>query len=378
MRIQIITSSYPKNNKDASGTAGLFVRDFADILTKQGHFVVVQPIARKSSYSDKNKKIIIDSIPWEGGDQELASMRLNLKNIFSIFQLLIYGTSHALKANKKYKIDYVIAMWAVPSGIFSYFIKKKLGTPFDVWALGSDIWKIKRIPLLGNWLLKIIAHNANHTMADGVILANEFEKISGKKCIFLPTSRKIPLKLKEKVSRSSKKINLLFVGRYHTNKGPDILIEAINLLPKKIQKRIALNFYGLGPLKSNLEKMVDKYRLNSVITINNSINLAPLIKEFSFTHYLVIPSRIESIPVIFSDAIQSGTAVISTPVGDLKNLISKYSCGVCSDYISPESLALSIKEACQKQPHEFNPGIKNVQALFDSTQIVNKWLKLAK
>ena len=56
-------------------------------------------------------------------------------------------------------------------------------TANDLIKIGSDIWRIKKIPLLGNWLLKIIAHNANHTMADGVILANEFKKISGKKCI---------------------------------------------------------------------------------------------------------------------------------------------------------------------------------------------------
>ena len=132
MRIQIITSSYPKNNNDPSGTAGLFVRDFAETLVKKGHIVVVQPIARKSSYSDTNKKIIIEPIPWNGGDQELASMSLNLKNILASIRLLIAGRKNVMDINKKYKIDYVIAMWAVPSGVFEYFIKKKLGLSYDV------------------------------------------------------------------------------------------------------------------------------------------------------------------------------------------------------------------------------------------------------
>ena len=378
MRIQIITSSYPKNNNDPSGTAGLFVRDFAEALVKKGHIVVIQPIARKSSYIDNNKKIIIEPIPWNGGDQELASMSISLKNILASIRLLIAGRKDVIDINKKYKIDYVIAMWAVPSGVFAYFVKKKIGVPYDVWALGSDIWRVRKIPFLGNLILKKIAEKARHRLADGVTLASDFRKISSKECMFLPTSRRIPLRLKLDRSTTLKKINLLFVGRYHPNKGPDMLIEAIKLLPKKYQKKINVNFYGLGPLEVKIKQMVIDYNLTSIIKIHGPINLNSLLKELKIHDYLVIPSRIESIPIIFSDAIQSGTPVITTPVGDLKKLIHKYKCGLCAETVTPESMAKSILNACMIKPIHFNNGIKQAQNVFNISKIADKWLKLSK
>jgi hypothetical protein len=75
MNIQIITSSYPAYPEDPSGTAGLFVRAFALELQKQGHQIVIQPVARKQEYLPESG-LIIDPLPWQGGDRELASLNL--------------------------------------------------------------------------------------------------------------------------------------------------------------------------------------------------------------------------------------------------------------------------------------------------------------
>jgi len=50
MNVQIITSSYPAFPGDAGGTAGLFVQSFAQELARNGHTVIVQPVARKEAY----------------------------------------------------------------------------------------------------------------------------------------------------------------------------------------------------------------------------------------------------------------------------------------------------------------------------------------
>jgi len=39
------------------------------------------------------------------------------------------------------------------------------------------------------------------------------------------------------------------------------------------------------------------------------------------TDYLILPSRIESIPVIFSDSLPAGCPRVATPAGDLPRLI---------------------------------------------------------
>ena len=104
MNIQIITSSYPSNPDDPAATAGLFIRDFALELLRHGHKVIVQPVARKETYQ-ADPGLIIEPIPWDGGDQELASM-----NIFSprnwpvFFKFFLRGRKNTINICQKYGI----------------------------------------------------------------------------------------------------------------------------------------------------------------------------------------------------------------------------------------------------------------------------------
>ena len=196
MRIQIITSSYPANPDDPSGTAGLFVRDFALQLVKEGHYVVVQPVARKGQYV-ADEGIIIEPIPWLGGDQELASLSfVNIWNLWIILNFFWSGLFATTKTAKQHNIERVLAMWVIPSGLFAYMIKKKLGIRYDVWALGSDIWRIRKVPLLGSWIITHAVKNATRVMADGVQLCRDVEILTNRRCEFLPSCRKMPVSTK--------------------------------------------------------------------------------------------------------------------------------------------------------------------------------------
>ena len=94
MNIQIITSSYPAYPDDPSGTAGLFVQAFALELQKQGHQVILQPVARKQQYTP-DAELTIEPLPWQGGDRELASL-----NMYSPVNWII-ALTFFLKARKK-------------------------------------------------------------------------------------------------------------------------------------------------------------------------------------------------------------------------------------------------------------------------------------
>ncbi|MBL7184375.1 MAG: glycosyltransferase [Anaerolineae bacterium] len=59
---------------------------------------------------------------------------------------------------------------------------------------------------------------------------------------------------------------------------------------------------------------------------------------------LVIPSHIESIPILFSDAMQVGIPVVATDVGDLGQLVRQYGVGVVVDPEDPEALAGAMGE----------------------------------
>lgn len=375
MNIQIITSSYPATPNDPSGTAGLFVRDFALQLALLKHTVILQPVARKQTYQ-ADPGLIIEPIPWKGGDQELASLNFyNPKNWSLIMDFLETGKKQTLEIHRKYQVDRTLCMWAVPSGYFGYHIHQSTGSPYDIWALGSDIWKFGKIPFIGKYFLRKIIGQANRCFADGLQLGKDVEKIAKKKCLFLASSRTLPPPENglAKLNPVNKK-HFLFVGRYHKNKGPDLLLKAALKLPDHIQNQIHIHMFGLGPLKKSLEQFILDHQLSHCVSLNGPIDAQQLSNYLTRIDFLLIPSRIESIPVIFSDAMQMQTPVVSTPVGDLTRLIQKFSCGLIAQSITSKAIANSIHNALENGPEIFLPGSLTAQKAFSTTESVSQWL----
>lgn len=377
MNFHIITSSYPAGPDDPSGTAGLFVRQFALELAAMGHTVVVQPAARKQEYR-ADAGITIVPAPWKGGDQELASMNLmSLRNWCIILLYVLQGARNTLKINEKYAIDRTLCMWAVPSGIFGLVGKQISGIPYDIWALGSDIWKIKRIPVFGKIILKKIMKHADRVFADGIQLCRDVKDLTGVPCEFLPSSRNIPLpQAKILFADQAAVTHLLFVGRYHVNKGPDLLIQAIDRLPQEKKESVRVHMFGFGPMEHDLKKMISELKLEKYVHLHGPIQAQQFSNYLASVAFLVIPSRIESIPVVFSDALQRGTPVISMPVGDLEHLIQECKCGIVAKEVSAEALASAIKEALTIDRDYFREGMAKAYERFDIGSAAGKWLNL--
>lgn len=372
MNIQILTSSYPAFRGEAGGTAGLFVQDFALELAGRGHSVVVQPVARKPSYEDMPGVKVIP-LPWRGGDQELASLRLRSPgNWLTIAHFFPAAARKARQVASEYAIDRVLCMWLVPSGLFGRYLKARLKIDYDVWALGSDIWRIRKIPLLGPAMLRSITGHARKVFADGYLLGEETAAYSEKGCSFLPSCRSLP-----KVSpgeQHSKERQLLFVGRYHHNKGPDLLLEAVAALPEETRAKLRISMHGLGPLEATLPEKISQEGLGTTVQMHGPINDQSYAEALQQADYLIIPSRIESIPLVFSDAMQSGTPVLSMPVGDLPRLIKEYDCGICAPDGSAGALAEILRQSIDVTPGHFAAGVARAASVFSVSGSVAAWL----
>jgi glycosyltransferase involved in cell wall biosynthesis len=90
--------------------------------------------------------------------------------------------------------------------------------------------------------------------------------------------------------------------------------------------------------------------------------------------YIVIPSRIESIPVILSDALQKGCPMIATNVGDMGKMLIEHQAGYVVAPENPPALAHTLERACTK--HESHKsGMAALYRLFDvhanATKVVN-------
>jgi len=272
---------------------------------------------------------------------------------------------------KKQKIDICIAMWAVPSGFFALAAKIFFQTPYVVWSLGSDIWTIQNYPM-GGKILKKVLKNAKKLYSDGLQLTKDIEQISKRKCEFLAINRMLDV-TKRKINYEKfdpTKINFMFLGRYHENKGIDLLIQAISLLTTDEKNKTLFHIFGGGPMESQIKNMVKKLNLDSNTIINGYLEANQVFSYMSQSDYIVIPSRIESIPVVLSDALKSKKPVILTTVGDMESLASKYNIGYL---VEPE--AKTIAEGLRRA---ISSGKDNIDSFHSGMDDLKNFLDLKK
>jgi glycosyltransferase involved in cell wall biosynthesis len=112
--------------------------------------------------------------------------------------------------------------------------------------------------------------------------------------------------------------------------------------------------------------------------LNGPIQAQEFSNYLNRVSFLVIPSRIESIPVVFSDALQLGTPVVSMPVGDLERIIKKFRCGILAAEVSAEALASALKEAVTRKKDSFREGTVKAYEQFELRNAVDKWLSSIK
>jgi len=376
-KICIVTSSFP-SHKNESISAGVFVRDFALLLAEQNFEVhILAPKTKSSSYDDD--RIHVHFFPWLGREMGLSSYNpKNPAHFLKLLSVVLSGLRFTSRFVKNNKIDFCLAMWAVPSGLFTYVTKIFTKTPYTVWVLGSDIWKIHNYPF-GKFILRKIFKNANKIYADGLQLANDVKDISGINCDFLASSRILSKDLQESdyTKFDPSKINFMFLGRYHHNKGVDLLIEAITMLSKEEREKSLFHIFGGGPLELKIKKMVKECGLESNTFVNSYLDGDKVFSYMLKSDFIVIPSRIESIPIILSDALQSKKPIILTNVGDMGRLASEFKIGFVQEP-NAKSIAEGLRSGIQLNQHEkksFLNGIDGLKNYLDLEKSVKTFIK---
>jgi len=373
MRLCIATSSYPTIDKNSF--AGVFVRDFAKALAHRG--IEVSVFSQDTGVPPvKDHEIEVVTFPWSGQSTPLSTLKpYRLFDMMKMFLLLRRGSRNLTQHCKQKKVDFLLAMWALPAGHWGMKVRQHLGIPFAVWSLGSDIWVYGRLPLFKLWVRKILKQSAC-CFADGFYFAKEVSALSGRPCSFLPTTRILPREGIPELNFKSDKNHFLFIGRYHRSKGPDILLEAIHLIQREVLSRIQFHFFGAGPLEGDLKRTVLQYGLQDVVTIEGPVDPYIMTALLKKCYALIIPSRVESIPVILSDALQVNTRLIVSDVGDMGPLVRSYQAGVVVDKLSPEAFKKAILSQLERRNDEFNGGRQKLYALFHIQRSVDKFLEM--
>ena len=351
------------------------MRDFVKLLKIQNFEVfVLAPATNFSKEYDEDIKVHF--FPWFQDEFGLSS--LNPKNpahFLKLLSFLVSGIITTMRFIKKNEIDVCFSMWAVPSGLFALFSKTFFKIPYLVWVLGSDIWRISDYPF-GKSILRKILQNAEIVFSDGMKLGKDVKLLSDVKSTFLASSRILEKKesLLNYEKFDSARINFVFVGRFHPHKGIDILIEAINNLNKNEKEKVLFHIFGGGPLENKIKTMVKEQNLENTIIINGYLDAPDVLSTMEKSDFIIIPSRIESIPLVLSDAMQAGRPVLVTNVGDIDYLLKKFNAGIIVEP-NVKSIAEGIRKIIDLSDNsmpDFSSGIKELRNHLDLRTSVNK------
>jgi glycosyltransferase involved in cell wall biosynthesis len=158
---------------------------------------------------------------------------------------------------------------------------------------------------------------------------------------------------------------LLFLGRWHPNKGIDLLLEALRLLSDEDWSLIeTVLVAGGGTLNDEVLEGVNALKARGrPVTVTGYLDRTAACQALAAADFLLLPSRIESIPVVFSDALKFGLPVIAMPVGDLPVLIGP-GMGVLALHVDSTAFSKAISVALRGEVTCDDRGLQDMSARF--------------
>jgi glycosyltransferase involved in cell wall biosynthesis len=132
---------------------------------------------------------------------------------------------------------------------------------------------------------------------------------------------------------------LLYVGRLSDEKGVDILLKAMQLVPEA-----RLKIAGDGPYRKVLEDMAEKLNLRNVTFLGSTWG-EETGKLMSRCRFVVIPSLwYENFPYVMTETFARGKAVVGSDKGGIPEYISEGDTGMVYPSEDHQKLAACIRE----------------------------------
>lgn len=368
----LITTSFPIAG-DGSEAAGSFVADLVEELAKSIPVRVVAPgpIAAREQWSDA-----VEVFRYAAPAQALSTLKLWRLADLRWLNIVLRGGLQATRQAVGDDACHIFALWALPCGEWARKIAKEKSIEYSVWMLGSDVWSLGRIPVVRSLLARVI-QQAQYAYADGYQLAADAQRIAGgRRIAFLPSTRRIDMQ-HPPVPRTQPPYRLLFLGRWHLNKGIDLLLQALAILTEDDWKAIGtVEIQGGGPMQEQVVTAITQLQKQGRPVVQGRyLDKIEAEAAIARADWLLIPSRIESIPVVFSDAMKMGRPVIAMPVGDLPKLLLSQKIGILSTRVEAGAYAKALQQALRSNTSEYVQGIKRQAADFDLSHLAQSLIK---
>jgi glycosyltransferase involved in cell wall biosynthesis len=152
--------------------------------------------------------------------------------------------------------------------------------------------------------------------------------------------------IKEIFESTDESKNLLFVGRLTEVKDPLLLIDIFNEF-LKIRKDFKLIIVGDGPLKEQVLKRIDEYKINDYVGFQGFVERIRMKDIYRKAFLTLITSRSEGFPTILFESFSSGVPVVSFDVGGVREVVKDYKTGFIVEKRDKQEFVKKLVEAVE-------------------------------
>jgi glycosyltransferase involved in cell wall biosynthesis len=284
-------------------------------------------------------------------------------NIFGRLEYLVLALIYSLFS------DYDV--WhahAFSPGLLTPFVKFFRGKPTVFTAHGAGL-QIAGLGANGKWLDNLLQEIVFYKMsyeAEITVAKKTFtQKSLAKKIIVIPNG--VNINNWQKAQRQRKEVkHLLYVGRIVYDKGVDLLMEAFSQL-----KNMDLTVVGEGDELPKLKRLTRGRKVKFVGRLEGE----KLAAEFKKADLLVMPSRVEGMPLRLLEAWAAKLPVVATKVGDNEVYIKEGRNGFLAD-VETSSIQNAIIKASQSNLNQITERGWNDVQKFTWTKIADKTINV--
>ncbi len=168
------------------------------------------------------------------------------------------------------------------------------------------------------------------------------------------------------------------VARLERQKGIDVLIEAIRLMPRQYLEKSSFTIMGEGIERAEYERMIELYGLSGHVSLpgwNKSIN-----EELKNYDCFVLPSRFEGMPIALIEAMAAKLYCIGSSVSGIPEVLENGKYGMLFDSENAQDLCDCIccciehPDMCERIAQEGYEHILKKHDCFKNMElIINHW-----
>ena len=223
----------------------------------------------------------------------------------------------------------------------------KIYTPHALITQDPSLSRLKRI--FFEWAEKILAKFTDMFIAETNEEHEELRRlgvISGK-IVIIANGIEAPnlpdrMTTRARLNLSEDEVVIGFVGRFVTQKGPEIIIQAMASLVEQFQgQEITLVMVGDGDLREKLQEMAR--RLGIALRVR-WMGEVPWELQMPAFDILALPSLYEGMPYVLIEALFAGLPIVAAKVGGAKLIVEPEVNGYLVPRGDPQSLARALGE----------------------------------